>query len=180
MPNYDDEQRRRATGAAVNPGVLDQLMGALRAGQGRCSQYGYQMSQRPAPSVRRTISNAPPVRTWAPNPNPGRYDSGTIEVGPGLGSHFPGSYDESDYAGRRGGFLGGGLSGGQEMELMQNGYTDIGDIRYVLDRTTGQVTQTPRPGSDYWRDDLGYEGYGGQPPISLMDAVGGPGRPPRR
>ena len=157
-----------------NPQHVEQLMNAVRAGQGRGSQYGHQMSQRPAPSVRRTISNAPPIRTWAPN------DSGTIGVAPGLGSFFPGSYDEPDYAGRRGGFLGGGLSGGQNMELMQSGYTDIGDIRYVLDRTTGQVTQTPRPGSDYWRDDLGYEGYGGQPPISLMDAVGGPGRPPRR
>ena len=158
-----------------NPQHVEQLMNAVRAGQGRGSQYGHQMSQRPAPSVRRTISNAPPVRTWAPNPNPSRYDSGTIEVG--FGPYFPGSYDESDYAGRRGGFFGGGLSGGQEMELMQNGYTDIGDMRYILDRTTGEVSQMPRPGSGYgggpfWDRKVGPPShYGAQDPVPLMDAI---------
>jgi len=98
-----------------NPQHVEQLMNAARAGQGRGSQYGYQMSQRPAAGTIRGISNAPSM--------------GTGEVG--------GRFS--------------GLSAGQEMELQQNGYTDIGDIRYVLDRTTGQVTQSPRPGSDDWR-----------------------------
>ena len=147
MPNYDDTQRRRATGAAVNPGQVDQLMSALRAGQGRGSQYGYQMSQRPAPSTVRTISNAPRV------------------PGPGMTS-------TPDYAGRQFSRVTGidGLSGGQEMELMQNGYTDIGNVRYILDRSTGQVSQMPRPGSGFGHD-LPPGHYGAQYPVSLMDAI---------
>ena len=146
MPNYDD-MRRRATGAAVNPGQVDQLMGALRAGQGRGSQYGYQMSQRPPPSPERNISNAPPV------------------PGPGMTSR-------PDYAGRQFSRVTGidGLSGGREMELMQNGYTDIGNVRYILDRSTGQVSQMPRPGSGFGHD-LPPGHYGAQDPVSLMEAI---------
>ena len=147
MPNYDDIQRRRATGAAVNPGQVDQLMSALRAGQGRGSQYGYQMSQRPAPTTVRNISNAPPV------------------PGPVMTSR-------PDYAGRQFSRVTGidGLSGGQEMELMQNGYTDIGNVRYILDRSTGQVSQMPRPGSGFGHD-LPPGHYGAQYPVPLMDAI---------
>jgi len=122
---------------------VEQMMAALTS-PGRGSHYGQQMSQRPAAGTIRGISNAPSIRSGRGG-NP--YDPA---------NRMP------DYAGRgwgRGpsmgtGEVGGrfsGLSAGQEMELQQNGYTDIGDIRYVLDRTTGQVTQSPRPGSDAWR-----------------------------
>jgi len=98
-----------------------------RAGQGRGSQYGYQMSQRPAPSTVRTISNASPIP----------------QHGQGLPPTRP------DYAGRQFSGVTGieGLSAGQDMELRQNGYTDIGNVRYILEPSTGQVTQMPRPGS---------------------------------
>ena len=121
--------------------AVEQLMQAMQ--QGRGSQYGRQMSQRPAPSTIRNISNASPL------------------PGPGMTSR-------PDYAGRTATGIG-GLSGGQEMELQQNGYTDIGDVRYVLDRSTGQVTQMPRPGSGFGEGPP--SNYGSQTPVSLMDAM---------
>ena len=155
MPNFTDQQQRQMTGAAVSPRAVEQLMQAMQ--QGRGSQYARQMSQRPAPGTIRGISNAPP-----------------ISIEGAFGPSMP------DYAGRgwgRGssmgtGQIGGkfsGLSSGQEMELQQNGYTDIGDMRYVLDRSTGQVTQMPRPGSGY--GDGPPSNYGSQTPVSLMDAI---------
>ena len=157
MPNYSDEQKRQMTGAAIAPGemanpMVEQLMNAMRqGGGGRGSNYGRQMSQRPQPGTIRNISNATP------------------QFGPG-GTSTP------RYAGQRATGVG-GLSGGQEMELQQNGYTDIGDVRYILDRSTGQVTQMPRPGSGYgggpfWDRQGGPPSdYGAQTPVSLMDAI---------
>ena len=76
-----------------------------------------------------------------------------------------------------GGF--GGLSGGQEMELQQNGYVDIGGTRYILDRSSGEVSQMPIPGTRYGGA-FGMGGgvttddpsrYGAQNPVSLMEAI---------
>jgi len=98
-----------------------------RAGQGRGSQYGYQMSQRPAPSTVRTISNASPIP----------------QHGQGLPPTRP------DYAGRQFSGTTGtpGLPAEKEMELKQNGFADMGSVRYILEPSTGRVTQMPRPGS---------------------------------
>ncbi len=57
----------------------------------------------------------------------------------------------------------------KEMELMQNGFADIGPVRYILDRTTGQVSQMPRPGAGFGDEAPGY--YGAQDPVSLMEAI---------
>ena len=73
-----------------------------------------------------------------------------------------------DYADRKPtGF--GGLSGGQEMELQQNGYADVNGVRYILDRSTGQVTQMPIPGRSPGLFHGG--GTGGQtiPPTTLSE-----------
>ena len=78
----------------------------------RGTQYGREMSQRPAASTSRTISN------------PSRTDN----------------YLWRDVVTRL------NLSGGQEMELMQNGYTDVGDYRYQIDRSSGEVSMAPKPG----------------------------------
>jgi hypothetical protein len=164
--------------AQMNSQLIEQLMSAMSQGQGqgqgqgpppppgpagkiagspmRGTQYAQDIAGRAAPGAVRTISNTAPI--------------------PGPGMTF-----SRDYAGRRGGFAGGGLDAGQDLQLRQNGWVDIGNVRYVLDRNTGQVTQTPRPGSGYgWKGGATYEDYGSQPPISLMDMVGGPGQPPRR
>ena len=133
--------------------AVEQLMQAMQQGRGgspmhvstRGNDYARQMSQRSPGNTVRTISNAPQI-----------------------GSPLGGMATVPDYAGRTAtGF--GGLSGGQEMELQQNGYTDIGNVRYVLDRSTGQVTQMPRPGSGY--GDGPPSNYGSQTPVSLMDAI---------
>ena len=160
-----------------NPRHVEQLMNAARAGQGRGSQYGYQMSQRPAPSVRRTISNPSDEGQWyAPNPDPNASLYKTMRIQPGQERFYEGAYNAPQYAGFRG-FEGGGLPPGKDMELMQNGYTDIGDIRYILDRTTGQVSQMPRPGrghggGPFWDRQVGPPSdYGAQDPVPLMDAI---------
>ena len=78
----------------------------------RGTQYGREMSQRPAASTSRNVSN--PSRTT--------------------------NYPWSEAITRL------NLSGGQEMELMQNGYTDVGDYRYQIDRSSGEVSMAPKPG----------------------------------
>ena len=81
----------------------------------RGTQYGREMSQRPAASTSRTISN------------PSRTDN----------------YLWRDVVTRL------NLSGGQEMELMQNGYTDVDNWRYVVDRSSGEGSMAPKPGSPH-------------------------------
>jgi len=137
--------------------MVEQLMNAMRqGGGGRGTNYGRQMSQRPQPGTIRNISNASPL------------------PGPGMTSR-------SDYAGRRASGMGGfgGLSGCQEMELQQNGYVDIGGTRYILDRSSGEVSQMPIPGTQYGGA-FGMGGgvttddpsrYGAQNPVSLMEAI---------
>ena len=78
----------------------------------RGTQYGREMSQRPAASTCRNVSN--PSRTT--------------------------NYPWSEAITRL------NLSGGQEMELMQNGYTDVGNHRYQIDRSSGEVSMAPKPG----------------------------------
>jgi len=73
------------------------------------TQYGREMSQRPAAGTVRTVSN-------------------------------PRKELFQDFSSLT-------LSGGQEMELMQNGYTDVGDWRYHLDRSSGEVSMEPKPGA---------------------------------
>mgnify|MGYP003629167599 FL=1 len=153
----------------MDPQAIERLMSAMSQGQGqragkmagspgRGSQYGEQMSQRQQPGTIRGISNAPP-----------------ISINGGIGSATM-----PDFAGRgwgRGSSMGtgqvggkfSGLGGGQEMELQQNGYTDIGDVRYILDRSTGEVTQMPRPGSGYGGGPP--SNYGAQDPVTLMEAI---------
>ena len=152
----------------MDPQAIERLMSAVMQGQGQRAgkmagaspsagaQYGQQISQLPQPGTIRNISNASPL--------------------PG-----PGMTTTPDYAGRRargmGGF--GGLSGGKEMELQQNGYVDIGGTRYILDRSSGEVSQMPIPGTQYGglfgmgggvtTDDPSR--YGAQDPVSLMEAI---------
>ena len=85
----------------------------------RGTQYGREMSQRPAASTSRTMSNYQPTV------------ADLVRVGKA----------SMDAARRL------NLSGGQEMELMQNGYTDVGDWRYQIDRSSGEVSRSPKPGS---------------------------------
>ena len=161
-----------------NPRHVEQLMGAARAGQGRGSQYGYQMSQRPGASTVRSVSNTWPSEGtwWSPNLDTTDRFNKTMRIQPGQERFYEGAYNAPQYAGFRG-FEGGGLPPGKDMELMQNGYTDIGDIRYILDRTTGQVSQMPRPGSGhgggpFWDRQVGPPSdYGAQDPVPLMDAI---------
>lgn len=178
-PSWGNTQQYRLAGAVnpmgpapsrpqMDPQAIERLMSAVMQGQGQRAgkmagaspsagaQYGQQISQLPQPGTIRNISNASPL--------------------PG-----PGMTTTPDYAGRRergmGGF--GGLSGGKEMELQQNGYVDIGGTRYILDRSSGEVSQMPIPGTQYGglfgmgggvtTDDPSR--YGAQDPVSLMEAI---------
>lgn len=159
----------------MNPQVIEQLMSAMSQGQGqragkmagspgRGTQYAQQLSQRPQPGTRRTISN----ESGIPGPLGGL-------------TQIP------DYAGRRQysdpssqtGFGIHGLTGGKEMELQQNGMVDINGTRYILDRISGEVSQMPIPGTQYGGA-FGMGGsvstddparYGAQNPVNLMDAI---------
>ena len=103
-----------------NPRHVEQLMGAARAGQGRGSQYGYQMSQRPGASTVRSVSNTWPSEGtwWSPNLDTTDRFNKTIEIPPGMERlrrddgelYFPDAYYQRDYAGSRGGYAYGGLS----------------------------------------------------------------------
>ena len=137
---------------ASNNGTAEQLMQALASGRG--NNYGYKMSQRPAAGTIRGISNAPPITS-------DRFGGAPIP-----GNMMP------DYAGRTAtGF--GGLSAEDEMLLQKQGYVDSGDIRYVLDRETGQVARSPTPWSRYSTSAMGYPNQ--RTPTTLEQAVGGPG-----
>ena len=89
----------------------------------RGDEYGREMSQRPAASTSRAISN--------PQTNP---------------ASLPRSME---FLGLREAVSRLNLSGGQEMELMQNGYTDVDNWRYVVDRSSGEVSMAPKPGSPH-------------------------------
>jgi len=159
----------------MDPQAIERLMSAVMQGQGqragkmagspgRGTQYAQQLSQRPQPGTRRTISN----ESGIPGPLGGL-------------TQIP------DYAGRRQysdpssqtGFGIHGLTGGKEMELQQNGYVDIGGTRYILDRSSGEVSQMPIPGTQHGglfgmgggvtTDDPSR--YGAQDPVSLMEAI---------
>mgnify|MGYP003154080493 CR=1 FL=1 len=92
----------------------------------RGTQYGREMSQRPAASTSRTISN-PQGTEW--------YDRS-----PTGATATPEAIALLNISKQL------NLSGGQEMELMQNGYTDVGDYRYQIDRSSGEVSMAPKPG----------------------------------
>ena len=145
-----------------NPRHVEQLMNAARAGQGRGSQYGYQMSQRSPGGAIRGITNAPQI---------GRE---------GMPGHIIGQNMMPDFAGRgwgRGSTMGYGEIGGkfsgltmeEDMLLKEQGFLDKGGMRYVLDWDTGTVSQFP----------VGNDGpFGGQQrirPTSMAERVGGPG-----
>jgi len=128
---------------ADNNRTAEQLMQALAAGRG--NSYGYQMSQRPAPSMVRTISNADRI------PGP-------------LG----GMTTMPDYAGRTAtGF--GGLSAEEDLLLNEQGYIDKGGVRYIIDRNSGQVTQNRIPSGPTTGQNFGSRGQ------TMAQAVGGPG-----
>jgi hypothetical protein len=137
-------------------------MDAARAGQGRGSQYGYQMYQRSPGGTIRGITNAPKIGI------------------PGMPGHIIGQNMMSDFAGRgwgRGSNMGYGEIGGkfsgltmeEDMLLKEQGFLDKGGMRYVLDWDTGKVSQFPADGDGP---------FGGQQrirPISMAERVGGPG-----
>ena len=128
---------------ASNNGTAERLMQALASGRG--NNYGYQMSQRPAAGTARGISNADRI------PGP-------------LG----GMTTMPDYAGRRPtGF--GGLSAEEDLLLNDQGYIDKGGVRYIIDRSTGQVTQNRIPSGPTSGQNFGSRGQ------TLQEAVGGPG-----
>ena len=92
----------------------------------RGTQYGREMSQRPAASTSRTISN-PQGTEWYDRSRTGTTATPEAIALLNISKQL-------------------NLSGGQEMELMQNGYTDVGDYRYQIDRSSGEVSMAPKPG----------------------------------
>ena len=125
-----------------NPRVAEQLMQPLASGRG--NNYGYQMSQRPAAGTARGISNADRI------PGP-------------LG----GMTTMPDYAGRTAtGF--GGLTAEEDLLLNDQGYIDKGGVRYIIDRSTGQVTQNRIPSGPTSGQNFGSRGQ------TLQEVVGGP------
>ena len=165
-----------------NPRHVEQLMGAARAGQGRGSQYGYQMSQRPGASTVRSVSNTWPSEGtwWSPNLDTTDRFNKTIEIPPGMERlrrddgelYFPDAYYQRDYAGSRGGYAYGGLSPEEDMLLKEQGYVDKGGMRDVLDWDTGEVTKS-MVGSPVSH----HPEHGPRPvrPTSMAERVGGPG-----
>jgi hypothetical protein len=130
-----------------NPRVAEQLMQALASGRG--NNYGYQYSQRPAAGTIRGISNAAPIQS-----DRAGYPGAPSNMMP-------------DYAGRTAtGF--GGLSAEEDLLLNDQGYIDKGGVRYIIDRSTGQVTQNRIPSGPTSGQNFGSRGQ------TMAQAVGGP------
>jgi len=126
----------------------------------RGSSYAREISQRPAPSIRRGIANTGPIT------------SGRMGGSPNPENMMP------DYAGRRPAYEYGGLSGGQDMQLRQQGYIDIGNVRYILDpQGSGRVFQVPLndettlSSASATGNQNPYAPYGAPNPVPLMEAI---------
>ena len=131
-----------------NPRAAEQLMQALASGRG--NNYGHQYSQRPAAGTVRGISNAAPIHS-----DRAGYPGAPSRMMP-------------DYAGRTAtGF--GGLSAEEDLLLNEQGYIDKGGVRYLIDRSSGQVTQNRIPSGPTSGQNFGSRGQ------TMAQAVGGPG-----
>jgi hypothetical protein len=156
---------------ASNNGTAEQLMQALASGRG--NNYGYKMSQRQPGGTVRGIYNAPDIHSGRGTPmDPANYmpDYAGRAWGRGESMGWPGSdrtssFDRGDTNTR---FFS-GLTAEEDLLLRERGYIDKQGSRFIIDRSTGNVTQNRIPSGP-----TGGQNFGGRGQ-TLQEAVGGPG-----
>ena len=145
-----------------NNRTAEQLMQALASGRG--NNYGYQMSQRPAGGTIRGITNQPPIRGEMGTTMP---DYAGRAWGRGSSMGWPGGaqFDQSGMDSR---FFS-GLTPEEDLLLNEQGFIDKGGSRFIIDRSSGQVTQNRIPSGPTSGQNFGSRGQ------TMAQAVGGPG-----